>query len=310
MGSVTRTAGGLAAAMLAGAALTATPSAAYAQPVVNVGCGPTKSMDLINAINAANADGDTIRLASFCNYVLTAPAAQVLPTTRGPDGLPIINANISLIGGRSTTISRSSAQPFRILEVAAGAVLRVQNIFISGGDGGANTGGGILNARGNVVLTRTTVTGNTADNGAGISNDSGRLTLDRTIVSDNTTRTHGGGGGGIYNDGSLSLALSLITGNGANTEGGGIYNGQGGQTMAFRTTIDSNNAGANGGGMYNGADGRIVLARTLVQTNRAADGGGIYNSGPPSRATLTGSLVRANVHNNCAPLNTISGCTG
>jgi hypothetical protein len=311
MGSVTRTAGGIAAAMLIQAGLAAAPSAAYAEPVVNVGCGPTKSTDLINAINAANTAGaGTLRLASSCNYILTAPAMQVLPTTRGPDGLPIISGNISLIGGRSTRISRpSTAAPFRIVEVAAGAVLSVRNIFISGGASGANTGGGILNARGNVLLTHTTVTDNTADNGAGISNDSGRMTLIKTLVSSNTAL--GGGGGGAYNDGWLNLRLSRFTGNSANTSGGGIYNGQiGGRTEAFRTTIDGNTARASGGGIFNASDARLALARTLVKRNTANNGGGIFNAGIANRVSFIDNLVILNTPNNCAPPNSVPGCKG
>jgi hypothetical protein len=285
---------------------------AVAQPAhaqtVNVPCSAAA---LVTAVAAANASGSgTLQLASNCNYLLTAPSA----TGRGPDGL-LITGNIRIVGGRSTQISRSTAAvPFRIIEVASGAVLDLRRIFVSGGLTDAtvptnDTGGGILNSRGTILLVRTTISTNTADNGAGVSNDSGRVIVSDSRIENNTTRLTGGGGGGLYNDGSLTIQRSLIRGNRANTNGGGIYNGQGGRAETFRVTFDRNVAGATGGGLYNNTDGRLVLRQTLVELNSAANGGGIFNAGVPSRVTLFRSLVRNNTPNNCAPTGSVPGCT-
>ena len=282
---------------------------AYARQTVNVPCSTPA---LIAAVNAANAFGSgTLLLASNCNYALTAPSA----TGRGPDGLRI-TGNLRIIGGTSTTISRSAAAPpFRIIEVAAAAGLELRNTFVMGGLTDAtvptnDTGGGILNSRGTIMLVSTTISGNTADNGAGVSNDSGRVTVSETLIQNNATRTRGGGGGGLYNDGSLGIEFSIVRGNTANTNGGGIYNGQGGRTDMFRTTFDRNTAGATGGGLFNAVDGRLVLERTLVELNAATNGGGIFNAGVPSRVSLITSLVRFNTPNNCAPAGSVPGCVG
>lgn len=310
MGSLIRTAGGVAAAMLMQMGLAAAPSTAEAKQTINVPCSTTA---LITAINTANSAGSgTLRLASSCTYLLTAAAES----GRGPDGLPLIVGNIDLVGGRSTDIVRSSTAPnFRIIEIAAGARLRVRNITISGGltDAtvpGNDTGGGILNSRGNLLLENVTVTGNVADNGAGISNDSGRVLAVRTLISANSGRPGGGGGGGVYNDGSLWLQDSILSGNRANTNGGAVYNGEGGRTETLHVTIRENQAGAGGGGLFNASDGRLVLRNTLVTDNTAASGGGISNAGPPSRVLLSISLIIANAPDNCVPLNTIAGCVG
>ncbi|MBO0854926.1 MAG: hypothetical protein J2P18_14330 [Nocardia sp.] len=313
MGSVTKATGGLAAALLIQAGLTAAPSAANAQQAVFVPCTADRAAALNTAITNANtARAGTIRLASFCDYSLTAPFSPT-GTGRGPDGF-LINARINIIGGRSTTISRAaSASKFRVLEVAPGAALFLRNVFISGGDAatspipGVDTGGGILSSRGNVQLDHVTVTGNTADSGGGISNDSGRFIVVETLISRNTSR--GGGGGGIYNDGSLSVKLSRITGNHANTNGGGVFN-EFGRIEAFRTTIDRNTANANGGGLYNNSTGRAVLTLVLTEANSAASGGGIFNAGITSRVTSIDSLIRANTPNNCAPPGSVLRCTG
>jgi hypothetical protein len=264
---------------------------------------------LIAAINAANTAGSgTLLLASGCTYSLTT----ALGAGRGPDGLPLITGDIDLIGGRSTRIVRpSTAAAFRIVEVAMGAALSLRNVFVSGGNADAtvpanDTGGGILNSRGTLLLNHVTLAGNTADNGAGLSNDSGRVIVRNTLIDANTTR----GGGGLYNDGILTVQRSIIRGNRANTNGGGVYNGQGGRAELIRTTVDGNPAGADGGGLFNATDGRVRLDHTLVQRNIATDGGGIYNAGIVGRVTLVTSLVRANAPNNCAPTGPISGCVG
>lgn len=308
MGSAMRISGGIATAavMMTGMAV-AQP--AYARQTVNVPCSASA---LVTAVNAANAFGSgTLLLASNCNYALTAPGG----TGRGPDGL-LITGSLNIIGGTSTRISRGAlAAPFRIIEVAAGAALLLRNTFVSGGltDNTVpanDTGGGILNSRGTVTLDHTTITGNTADNGAGISNDSARLHLENTLVESNTTRAGGGGGGGLYNDGVLTTDDSIIRSNHANTNGGGIYNGQGGSAQTLSTTIDRNTAGSNGGGVFNAADGRLDHRRTLIELNSATSGGGIYNAGLPSRVTLSTDLIRNNTPNNCAPPGAVVGCTG
>lgn len=288
----------------------ATVSAAHARQAVHVPCDTTS---LIAAIKAANTAGSgTLVLASHCIYTLTAAAGA----GRGPDGLPLITGNIDIIGGRSTEITRSSAAPaFRIAEVGAGAVLGLRNLVIIGGRTDAtvpltDTGGGILNSRGTVELDHVTLTGNTADNGAGLSNDSGRMDLANTLVQNNTTRTGGGGGGGFYNDGTLMIQDSAVRGNRANTNGGGIYNGQGGRAELVRTAVDDNIAGAGGGGLYEAGDGRIILVDTLVERNTATDGGGIFNAGIAGRVTLDQSDVQVNTPNNCAPAGTVHGCSG
>ncbi len=301
---------GTAVAALAMAGAAAPASAAHARAVVAVPCSTTA---LIADINAANTAGSgTLLLSSNCTYTLTAAAGA----GRGPDGLPVITGNLIIIGGISTRIARSSAAPpFRVVEIAAGATLTLESLFVSGGNADAtvpsnDTGGGILNSRGTLTLTFVTVTENTADSGAALSNDSGRAHMTNTLVEHNPTRVGGGGGGGFYNDGSLTVLNSMLLNNGANTSGGGGYNGQGGHTLMTSTTVQSNTAGTTGGGLYNATDGRLILNDTMVERNTAGNGGGIFNGGVSSRVTLNGSLVRHNVPNNCAPAGSVALCTG
>lgn len=82
-----------------------------------------------------------------------------------------------------------------------------------------------------------------------------------------------GAGGGIENDGILSLDASTVTGNSADA-GGGIYNdsGSSGQTLLVsNSTISANTARSYGGGMdFDRGDGRIV--NTSIVNNVAKNG--------------------------------------
>lgn len=236
------------------------------------------SAELISAINAANtARQGTITIPSNCTISLTS--AYVEATTRGPNGLPIIRENITITGGTNSIIERAVGSPaFRILEVACGGRLTLQNVIVQNGDSGANTGGAVLNARGTIVMSSSTVRNSTGDNGAGISNDTGSLSLDHTTVSGNTTS--GGGAGGIYNDGTLKVTRGSITGNTANTSGGAIYNEQRGTVDLTSTTITGNQATLNhGGAIYNDdTAGQMTINDVNLQSNSASGMGGlIYN---------------------------------
>lgn len=274
MNSVTRVAGVIATAALIPAGAAVRSSTARAAPAVPVPCGTPA---LIAAVNVANGTRSRVlRLASFCDYALASPAGA----GRGPDGLPVVHGNLILAGGKHTRISRVATAPrFRLIEVAPGAVLGVRDVTLSGGDAdgtvpGNDTGGAILNSRGSVALIHVRVTKNTAGSGAGVSND-----------------------------GSLLVVNGRITGNRANTNGGGIYNGRGGRTELLRGVVDRNTAGAGGGGVFNASDGRPVAVHSRVGRNTAASGGGI-----PNRVRLIASLVARNAPDDCAPLNTIAGC--
>ena len=95
--------------------------------------------DLITDINAANTAGGantiTLTAPTTAPYVLTA--VNNTTTATGANGLPVIAANDNLtIVGNGDTIERSIATgtpDFRLLDVAAGASLTLQNLTLQGG---------------------------------------------------------------------------------------------------------------------------------------------------------------------------------
>jgi large repetitive protein len=93
------------------------------------------------------------------------------------------------------------------------------------------------------------------------------------VISNNTVYNFGGGG--IYNNSSLSLTNTTVSGNQAATLGGGIRN-QGGTTTLNHSTITGNRltggTGLGGGVRINGPT-TVILNHSIVAGNTAAGGG-------------------------------------
>ncbi|GAX40857.1 Na-Ca exchanger/integrin-beta4 [Tolypothrix sp. NIES-4075] len=122
-------------------------------------------------------------------------------------------------------------------------------------------------------------------------------------------------GGGIYNDGTLTLTNSTIIGNSASGTGlyvsdidglgGGIYNE--GTLTVINSTISGNSAdytgngvGGYGGGIYN--EGSLTVTNSTISDNKAkltsgkygGDGGGIYNYNYDVTLMLTNVTLSGN----------------
>jgi hypothetical protein len=255
--------------------------------------------DLIAYINAANAAGgsNTITLAAGKTFTLTA----VDNTTDGATGLPVVAANnyLTIVGYGDTIERKTSSTPaFRLIDVAAGAALTLENLTLQGGLAlgqpyGMVEGGAIYN-EGALALSGVTVQNNSAQGadgggaaaGGGIAS-SGALTLERCTIQNNQVlggkgasagnvrdrfgRHHysagpggGGLGGGLYvADGTANLHNSVVTGNlalGGQSGGGGASDGVG-----------------EGGGVFITPAASVCIdlfTQTNVKTNIASTSGG------------------------------------
>lgn len=272
----------------------AAPSTAAGTRVIKVPCSTSA---LAAAITAANTPtGAVLRLARDCTYSIVTPAVAAT-------GLPAITGNVTLVGGPRTAIRRdpAAATLFRVLDVAAGATLRVAGLSILNGRT-AGLGGGIQNA-GTVVLRETTLSGNTAGNGGGLANIAeATATVSRSLFTANAAT--GVGGGGIINLGTLTVFGTVFSANTAPVNGGAVNTQPGGVTRLIQTTVADNSSGSLGGGVSN--LGTTTLVRTMVRRNRGSAGGGIASGN--ANVSLQKSVVRENVPDNCSPLNTMPGC--
>ncbi|MGC1376872.1 MAG: choice-of-anchor Q domain-containing protein, partial [Anaerolineales bacterium] len=120
-----------------------------------------------------------------------------------------------------------------------------------------------------VTISKMTIfAGLHAAQGGGIYNN-GTLTLDQVVLSGNTAPT----GGAIYNNGTLTITNSTLSGNQA-TSGAAIYNA--GTLSMTNGTVGNNTATGQAGGIYNAAGATATLLHTSIVDN---PGGGFYNAG-------------------------------
>jgi hypothetical protein len=168
-----------------------------------------------------------------------------------------------------------------------------RDISLLGAGSGETTiaGGGpvvTVNAGVSATIRDVTITGGDA---GGILNV-GTLTLRDSIVSGNTASTQGGG---ISNaGGTLTLRDSMVSGNTTQDDGGGIFNDAGTLTLKG-STVTGNTAHGDGGGIVSlGSVAVLSLMDSTVSGNTAqtSDGGGITNLG--ASAVLKNSTVSGN----------------
>jgi hypothetical protein len=197
-----------------------------------------------------------------------------------------------------------------VLTVAAGVTAVVRNLSIKGGQ--ATFGGGIFN-RGTLTLRDSNVTGNNAttqdatglSGGGGIWNNfDGTVALKGCRVTGNTATSRARGqsrGGGIDNEGTMTLEDSVVSGNSA-AWGGGIWNSEtltlkAGTVVGGDRAADANRAGDGGSGNGIANIGALTMeSGSSVQGNRGnTSAGGIITFVPSSTVTLqAGSTVTRN----------------
>jgi hypothetical protein len=159
-------------------------------------------------------------------------------------------------------------------------------------------GGGIFNGisygfRGDLIVNYSTISGNTAlassydrvsGNGGGIFNQGTlTVTISNSTLSGNSA---GSAGGGIDNAGTLTVSDSTLAGNsasgsshGLNCYGGGIENDFFGTLTVSNSTLSGNSASGGfsntGGGIDNA--GTLTVSNSILSGNYAGFGGGIDN---------------------------------
>ena len=145
----------------------------------------------------------------------------------------------------------------------------------------------------------------TLSGGGGIRNQ-GTLTLINSRISGNTAND----GGGILNSagGALTLADTTISGNlstGAYGFGGGGITNRGAISLTS-CTISGNTANNDGGGILNLGDGTATLTNTTISQNTArAFGGGISRQGFGA-VTVTNTIIAGNTSTNCSGFDIVS----
>lgn len=239
---------------------------------------------LVDVITSADP-GDTINFS--CSGTINVSSAIS------------ISKNITIDGsGQAVVLSRENTgeDTRRVMTIGAGLTVVIENLTISDGYCELCFGAGILNS-GNLTVTNTTFTLNSAHSGGAIYNNTdGVLNVSNSVFTNNST--HAANGGAIYNKNdsiSATVTDSTFTGNTANTFGGGIFNA--GTLNLTDSTLSGNHSIHNGGGIYN-LDSNPTLTNVIFNANNHSDnnGGGMYNNN--SSPTLTNVTFSANSADN------------
>ena len=144
-----------------------------------------------------------------------------------------------------------------------------------------------------VVLKDLTLTNGNASNGGGIYNN-GTLTLQGDASISNNTASNKSVGGGVYNSGTLTLqGDASISGNNSTGNDGGVFN-LGTLTMQDSSSVSGNTATMDTAGMYNGGTLTMQDNSSVSDNTSGGDAGGVYNDGT---LTLSGA---ASISNNTA----------
>jgi len=212
---------------------------------------------------AAGDGADTIVLPNDAMFTLTDEAVD--DSGLGSSGLPHIESTITL-KGNGASIERDNSlncilnfandpDEFRLLLIDSGGNLTAEDLTLAqgcvdsgGADDRARQGGAIFNNQGVVTLRRTTVRDNQAFfDGGGIFNELGGSTLQ--IESSTFANNSASLGGALFLRDDATLRNTTLSGNSANSDGGGIYL-QFREATLEQTTFFDNSSGFGGGGIY------------------------------------------------------------
>ncbi len=294
---------------------TVTPKSEAADFTVN------DAASLIAAITTANSNGEDDVITLEADIVLTAADN----TTEGVNGLPSILADggSSLtIEGNGFTIRRGGAAAFRLMHIATGANVFLNDLTLENGladAGGLGVMGGAVFTRGQLTIVNSVFSENTADGGNGfggaVTSATNNLTIRNSSFTGNTASNYGGAifinddiillvgntfsdntanfGGAIgIQGGDITLINSTISGNTANIWGGGIHTGFNAAVTMRNNTVTNNTAGTGGGGIYNTFVGTVTLHNNIVAANSAPAGSQCLND-----TTLGGTVINADSYN-------------
>jgi filamentous hemagglutinin family protein len=242
-----------------------TASTIGADTIVTALNGTNVNLQADNSITM-NAAINSSANASAGNLTLTAPTANL--------NQAIVLKIGSTLSGTATTVN-------------VGATGTVQNgVDVSAANGTVNLAAAIYTLAQEVGINKnvtvrgagagtTTVSGNNAVRGFNVGAGS-TVTLDGMSIVKGRSTTHGGG---IFNKGTLIVSNSAISGNFAQSFGGGILSDAGTLTVS-NSTISGNSTQASGGGIYNYNNGTLTVNNSTISGNSVpVNGGGIRHTG-------------------------------
>lgn len=150
------------------------------------------------------------------------------------------------------------------------------------------SGGGILASSGRLLIEESILAGNAATRaGGGIEVGTATTVIDESTLRDNETGPGPGNGGGVHVTGAARTIIedSVVRDNTAALEGGGLWNSGTGTMAVSDTRVTGNDANGDmaenrngGGGLFNEVGGTLIVDDSRI-TGNTADGGALTSGG-------------------------------
>ena len=250
---------------------------------------------LRQALADAN-DGDTIQFDPALNgQTITLTSGELVVA----DSITISGPGPSLLA-----VSRNSqSSNFRILHIQPNHTVAISGFTISNGNLINVSGAGIFNDQSTVTISNCVISGNATDSppstqagGGGICNNGALSLINSTVTGNSVTGSFAYGGGGILNNGSLTINQCSITNNRGDRYGGGIA----GSALIQSSTISGNltshydHSDGDGAGLSGES---FIIQNSTISGNSAiggkfgGHGGAIYGGGIITNCTISGNTT-------------------
>ena len=214
--------------------------------------GDTVYTSFAKAVTDANAASDAVDIKILRDIDLTGAF-----TITNPKGITITSAE-----DERYTIKRAEGFKDAFFDVTGTGALTLGNITLGGGWDNENSTG--IEAQAPLV---------NVDNNCSLTLGTG------AVLQDNNNNSKYGEGGGVHNNGDLTIDGGTITENKAKT-GGGVYNEW--NQLTIKSGIVSGNTAKNGGGVYSKGEftmsGGAISGNTATGNGEDDGGGGVYNN--------------------------------
>jgi hypothetical protein len=223
---------------------------------------------------------------------------------------PVLTDDPDVGGATDPTVTPGDCQPTfsvtSIADVGAGTLREGISQLCDGGTIDFNIAGAgphtITLTTGQLLIDKDLTITNTSGesvtvNGGGTSRilsiDTGKTTTIRNLTVSGGAPTDAAGGGGILNNGTLSLINMTLSGSvSGNAIGGGVSNNS--VLTVINSTISGNDSGVGGGGLSaSGTSTTTVINSTISGNTSNVDGGGIYTL-DTSAITLINCTITGN----------------
>ena len=262
---------------------------------------------LREAIQAANTDKavDGSTKGQGADSIQFAPSLTAGgPATITLNGMELeINSSLTINGPGANRLTINADNRSGIF-IVDNHQANLSDVTISGltlTAGNRSYGGAVVNHE-RLTVSACDLVGNSALSGGAISNEQGNLTVSDSSISGNSAVAGLGGGIGSNNQATLTVLRSTIANNSASGGSGGGIASLNSSTLTLRESSITGNSVANGGGggivSYDGV-GELLIDRCTISGNSTnnGSGGGLEAAGPGDRSqtlTITQSTISGN----------------